>query len=125
PSRPGPCRPGAGQDRDGREALPLDAERGPDGDGETLRRHPPLRPRPRGPADDGRAAADRGGVRGRKPGAQARRLPAALGRFIQGIAPKRRSQLAMTRLWLDQVEAVATYGLYGRNIRPDSGVIQS
>ena len=35
-------RPRAPAHRDGRKALPLDAERGPNGDGETVRRHPRL-----------------------------------------------------------------------------------
>ena len=62
PPRSGPRRPGACQDGDRREAVPLDAERGPDGDGEALRRHPPVRQGPRRAAHDGPAAADRGGV---------------------------------------------------------------
>ncbi len=33
----------AGQDRDGRKDIPLDDERGPDGDREAVRRHPPVR----------------------------------------------------------------------------------
>ena len=41
-ARPGTSRPRAPAHRDGRKALPLDAERGPNGDGETVRRHPRL-----------------------------------------------------------------------------------
>jgi transaldolase len=59
-SRPGPSRGGPSQGRDGRKDFPLDAQRGPDGDGEALRRHPPLRPRPREAAVVGPAPA-RGG----------------------------------------------------------------
>ena len=44
---PGQARPGAGADRDGREDVPLDAERGRDGDGEARRGHSPFRRRPR------------------------------------------------------------------------------
>ena len=47
-ARPRAPRPRAPAHRDGREALPLDAERGPDGDGEALRRHPHLQSRPPG-----------------------------------------------------------------------------
>ncbi len=49
PRRLDPAKAGAApaQDRDGREDVPLDAERGRDGDGEARRRHPPVRRRPR------------------------------------------------------------------------------
>ena len=58
--RPILARPRRRSDR--RKDLPLDDERGPDGDREALRRHSPVRRRPEQAEDDGRAAAGEGGV---------------------------------------------------------------
>src|SRR6185437_3724407 len=44
--------------------FPLDAQRGPDGDREAVRRHPTVRARPEQAEGDGRAAVGEGGVRG-------------------------------------------------------------
>ena len=57
PAHP-PLRPQ--EDVAGREKLPLDAERGSNGDGKTFRRHPPFRERPEQASHNGRAAARQG-----------------------------------------------------------------
>ena len=49
----GRARPGAAAHRPRRKALPLDDQRGRDGDGEARRRHPPVRARSRGAARAG------------------------------------------------------------------------
>ena len=46
-----------------RESLQVDAERRPDGDGKTLRRHPPVRQGSGQASGGGQAAAVRGGLR--------------------------------------------------------------
>ena len=53
-ARPEVARPAAGAAEARRKDVPLASERGPDGDGEAVRRHPPVRQGPRRAAQDGR-----------------------------------------------------------------------